>query len=217
MTTPGEAASGERTSDSLAGTPGENSPNDDASREAGAGSADAPIAPTRRSRREERTGSGAIPRRYSDTLRANIAGIVGVIGGTAIFVPVIIRESERTETTPEGLAWLTEYTESILIPYYMVFWVLFVAVYIAWTHLSYARTPRPELVRISAVQSRHRPSLLSRMFGYGGAGSWTVAGALVAAILAVGLARTEMFRSEPVFILLGMATVAASWFAMVYS
>ena len=39
----------------------------------------------------------------------------------------------------------------------------------------------------------------------------------MAAILAVGLARTEMFRSEPVFILLGMATVAASWFAMVYS
>ncbi|MGW9825682.1 putative membrane protein [Brevibacterium pityocampae] len=95
--------------------------------------------------------------------------------------------------------------------------MLFVLCYIAWTHVVYARTPRPELVRIAAVQSRHRPSLMSKMFGYGGAGSWTVAGAIVAAVLTVSLARTEMFRSEPLFILLGMATVAASWFAMVYS
>lgn len=174
-------------------------------------------APTRRGRREERASTRPVPRRYSDTLRANIAGLVGVAGATAIFVPIILRESDRTESTPEGLDWFTEYVESIFIPYYMVFWVLFVLCYIAWTHLAYARTPRPELVRIAAEQSRRRPSLLAQMLGYGGAGSWTVAGAVVAAFLTVGLARTEMFRSEPLFILLGMATVAASWFAMVYS
>lgn len=170
--------------------------------------------PSRRSRRASADGDGKVPRRFSDTLRANVAAVVGAAAATALTISGLFDGSLSAAVGDGGLQ---KYFQLIFIPYYMIFWVAFVLVYVTFTHLVFIRPRREELVRIAAAQSRRRPTLWSRLLGYGGAGSWTVAGALVAALLTLGVAQTAAFRADPLFILLGMATVAASWFVMVYS
>ncbi|QIM19211.1 DUF1345 domain-containing protein [Leucobacter coleopterorum] len=92
---------------------------------------------------------------------------------------------------------------------YLIVWPLFVLVYLASTHLAYAK-------RLPQLETKPR-TLWSQLFGYGGPSSWTMTAALVSIVLTVFIAQTPDYRSDWVYITLGMLTVVCSWALMVYS
>lgn len=146
-------------------------------------------------------------RYVSDLARANwstLASAAVAAGSTALFIITREDPTERDTTT-------------VLIAFYLAAWPAFAAIYLTWTHLAYAsRDPRS----LAAAARRETQSLRNpwvRLFGYGGASTWALTGALVSVALTIVVAQHPAFRDEWVFILLGLLTVASSWALMVYS
>ncbi|MET0673735.1 MAG: DUF1345 domain-containing protein [Microbacterium pygmaeum] len=145
-------------------------------------------------------------RYVSDIARANwssaIAGVVG-LGVSAIYI-----------FTAEGY---DGDVPTVLILFYLVAWPTFVAAYLIWTHVMYAtRGPRT----LDAAARREAEKLRRwwiRVFGYGGGSSWALTGALVAVLLTIVIAQNPAFRSDWLYIVLGLLSVASSWALMVYS
>lgn len=106
---------------------------------------------------------------------------------------------------------------TVLILFYLVAWPTFVAAYLIWTHVMYAtRGPRT----LDAAARREAEKLRRwwiRVFGYGGGSSWALTGALVAVLLTIVIAQNPAFRSDWLYIVLGLLSVASSWALMVYS
>ncbi|KNC20159.1 hypothetical protein AC792_02480 [Arthrobacter sp. RIT-PI-e] len=146
-------------------------------------------------------------RYVSDTARANwsslVAGLVGVGAVTALLLAGVIPVDGDVSST--------------LIPFYLVTWPVFVGVYLSWTHLAYSRQGPRGLSTTAHREARNLKRWWIRAFGYGGASSWTLMGALAAVILTIFIAQNESFRDDWRFVLLGLLTVAASWAMMVYS
>ncbi len=73
---------------------------------------------------------------------------------------------------------------------------------------------------MSSIARREAQNLTrwwTKAFGYGGASNWTLTGALAAVLLTIVIAQNDTFRSDLLFIILGLLSVACSWALMVYS
>lgn len=97
----------------------------------------------------------------------------------------------------------------------LVFWALFGAVYVGFTALAFGRLDHAELLRVAELSAPR--SRMERWFGYGGASSWTISGAVFAAVLSVTIAQNPTFHGSMFYVLLGLAAVATSWAVMVCS
>ncbi len=104
-----------------------------------------------------------------------------------------------------------------LISTYVVFWPLNVLIYLVWTHRSYARLDPAQLRRVGRRDRRHLRSRVGRFFYSGGAANSTISAAIVSVVVMVILAQRPEVRGDPLYIGLGLLTVASSWALMAYS
>ncbi|HQZ48356.1 MAG TPA: DUF1345 domain-containing protein [Microbacteriaceae bacterium] len=146
-------------------------------------------------------------RYVSDTARANLSSLFSLLIGVGITLWVFAANGDLEGAEP--LAWA--------INAYLFTWPVFGAIYLTWTHLAYAhRAPRTLASRArreNDLQARWWSSLI----GYGGASSWTLTAALAAIFVTVVIAQNPAYRSEVVYVVLGLLCVASSWGLMVYS
>lgn len=144
----------------------------------------------------------AATRYVSDNARANWSSLVGV--GASVGAVLL---TEAGEDEPAALAVIT----------YLAFWPVFVVVYLVWTHLTYAgRGPRA-LVASTRRESELERRWWTRMLGYGGAASWTLAAAVVAVVVTILIAQDPAYRDDWLYVGLGLLCVACSWALMAYS
>lgn len=143
----------------------------------------------------------------SDLSRSNwsslISSVIGA-GAAALFLSVRDHPSARDPST-------------VLIAFYLVAWPVFVAVYLTWTHLAYARRGPRALTTAARKETQALSRPWMRVLGHGGASNWALIGALVAVAVTIVVAQNPAFRGEWAFVLLGLLSVASSWSLMVYS
>lgn len=146
-------------------------------------------------------------RYVSDTARANWSSLVsGLVGIGAVTVLVLTGDMSGATDIPR-----------MLITFYLITWPVFVGVYLLWTHLGYSRQGPRSLSATAYREARNLRRWWSRAFGSGGASSLSLTGASVAVLLTIVVAQNESFRSDWLFVALGLLTVASSWALMVYS
>ncbi|MBX3093958.1 MAG: DUF1345 domain-containing protein [Cryobacterium sp.] len=146
-------------------------------------------------------------RHLSDMARANwsslMSGLIGV--GAALLVA----------QADGGFAGLP--TLSFAIDVYVVAWPAFVAIYLSWTHVAYSRHGPRALGSRARRENEIQRRWWSSLIGYGGASSWTLTAALVAIFVTVVIAQNVGYRSDLLYIGLGLLCVAGSWALMAYS
>lgn len=140
----------------------------------------------------------------SDSARANWSSLAAVLVG--IGAAVLLAVTRGNLGSLDALPFVTDV--------YLVMWPVFTAIYLTWTHLGYSRRPLGALTPVARPAKRHWWQLL---FSYGGASSWTLTAALVAIFLTVVIAQNSSYRSNALYIVLGLLSVASSWALMVYS
>lgn len=106
---------------------------------------------------------------------------------------------------------------AVLIVFYLFTWPAFVTMYLVWTHIVYAGQGTRRLNAAARNETVKLRRWWVKVFGYGGASSWTLTGALAAVLLTIVVAQNPTFRGDWVFVVLGLLTVAGSWALMVYS
>ncbi|WP_181064400.1 DUF1345 domain-containing protein [Pseudoclavibacter sp. AY1F1] len=141
-----------------------------------------------------------------DTARANWSALAAVPFAAAFYLFVARRLGVEI-----GDYW------RYLVSIFIVFWPLFAAVYLVWTHLAYRNADTVQLRVASRREAITKRRWWHRWVGYGGATDWTTAGAMIAVALTIAIAQEPAFRDQTIFVVLGLATVAASWALMVYS
>jgi uncharacterized membrane protein len=99
---------------------------------------------------------------------------------------------------------------------YVVAWPVYSVLYVAWGARVYSRLPSEALRRVSESDDRDDRGV-SRLLHLTGTTNTTLTAAAVAVIVTIAIAQQEEFRSEPVYILLALLTVASSWLLMVFS
>ncbi|WP_424465343.1 DUF1345 domain-containing protein [Pseudoclavibacter helvolus] len=142
----------------------------------------------------------------SDNARANLSALIAIPFAVAFYLLVARRLGVEV-----GDVW------RYLVSIFIVFWPLFGAVYLVWTHLAYRNADTTALRVASRREHSTRRRWWHKLVGYGGAMDWTTAGAMVAVALTIAIAQDATFRDQTIFVVLGLATVAASWALMVYS
>lgn len=144
-------------------------------------------------------------RYVSDFFRANVSMVAAIVAGVALLLSL--------QAVGNDLA----NGRGALVVGFLVAWPVFVAVYLAWTHLAYSRQG-PRTMRSAAQrESRSLRNFWLRLFGHGGASTWTMTGAFVAVGVTIYLAQTPEFRGDGVLVALGLLCVACSWALMVYA
>ncbi|PPF85351.1 DUF1345 domain-containing protein [Pseudoclavibacter sp. RFBJ3] len=141
-----------------------------------------------------------------DTARANWSALIAVPFAAAFYLFVARRLGVEIGDTVR-----------YLVSVFIVFWPLFGTVYLVWTHLAYRNADAVQLRVASRRERITKRRWWHRLVGYGGATDWTMAGAMVAVALTVAIAQEPAFRDQTIFVVLGLATVAASWALMVYA
>ncbi|HIW90950.1 MAG TPA: DUF1345 domain-containing protein [Candidatus Corynebacterium avicola] len=104
-----------------------------------------------------------------------------------------------------------------LICFVLVFWPVFVAIYLLWTHRAYSSLD-PDALRTAAESDReHNRGWLGWWSGLRwGAASLTTTAAIFAVVVTIAIALTPGMREDTAVIILTMLMVAASWAMMVY-
>lgn len=144
-------------------------------------------------------------RYVSDFLRANVSMVVAVAAGVAVLFSL----------PDSGREFAGE--QSPLLLGFLVAWPVFVGVYLAWTHVAYARQGPRGMRSAAQRETRSLRSFWRRLFGHGGASTWTMTGAFVAVGVTIYLAQTPEFRGNGVLVALGLLCVSCSWALMVYA
>ncbi|GAA2006615.1 hypothetical protein [Brevibacterium samyangense] len=157
---------------------------------------------------------------HSDARRADVATVLA-LGGASAFLLL----ADADGGAPAGLGdigsgadlrdWVQATAGTTWVPFLLVFSALFGAVYVGFTALAFGRLDHAELLRVAELSAPR--SRMVRWFGYGGASSWTISGAVFAAVLSVTIAQNPTFHGSMFYVLLGLAAVATSWAVMVCS
>lgn len=143
-------------------------------------------------------------RHVSDNTRATVCALVAVPVSLAL-EPVVLAADDATARTDS------------LIAFYLPFWPTFAATYLVWTHVAYRRRGAIGVAEAAEAEHRTRARWWNRVFGSSDGSSLTLAGAVVAVLLTLSIAQVDSYRADPVYVVLGLLTVAASWGVMVYS
>lgn len=147
------------------------------------------------------------PRYLSDTARANWSSLLAALIGIGGALAVALGKGDLASMDVPSLS----------ISVYLFSWPSFAAVYLVWTHVAYAAQTPWELGLRAQRESESRRRWWSALLGYGGASSWTLTAALVAVLVTVIIAQDPAYRSDLLYVALGLLCVAASWALMVYS
>lgn len=142
----------------------------------------------------------------SDSFRAWVSSAIAVLG--ALAVPTILEVAGRVEIGDPG-QWV--------VTVYVVAWPLYTAVYVGWGYRVYSRLDHTTLRRVAAAEDREDRRPLSRILALSGTVNTTVSAAVVAVVVTITIAQQPAFRSETVYVILALLTVAASWVLMVFS
>lgn len=146
-------------------------------------------------------------RYVSDTARANWSSVIAATAGVGCALWMTAVTGDLTDI--DRIAFTTVV--------YLFAWPLFGAVYLLWTHLAYANQgPRTLGSRARREEERQR-RWWSSLIGYGGASSWTLSAALATIFITVVIAQNPDYRSDLLFVALGLLCVACSWAIMAYS
>lgn len=147
------------------------------------------------------------PRKFrSDVFRANWSTLVTI-------VPAIATVMWLSATMPSGER---SGLENVAVTY-IIYWPLFTVVYLVWTHRAYSTRDRELLAAAARHETVRRRSWRAFLTGTAGPTDWTISAALIAVVVTVAIAVAPELRGSPLFIVLGLATVAGSWAVMVYS
>lgn len=143
-------------------------------------------------------------RHVSDNTRATVCGLLAVPVSLAAAPLVLSAGDDGARADP-------------LIAFYLPFWPTFAASYLVWTHRAYTRRGAAGVAEAAEAEHRTRARWWNRVLGSSDGSSLTLAGAVVAVLITLSIAQVATYRSDPVFVVLGLVTVAASWGLMVYS
>lgn len=143
----------------------------------------------------------------SDLFRVNVSGLLALVSAAVgMALALAVNDGPVSE-------W--NLSPSILI--YLVFWLSFTGIYLWWTHRAYSHADPAAVRDLARRDLRARGTWVGRVLGVGGPTDWTTMAAVMAVVITVAIALSPGARDNPVIILLGLATVAASWGVMVYS
>jgi uncharacterized membrane protein len=104
-----------------------------------------------------------------------------------------------------------------LVDVYLFMWPSFGVIYLVWTHVAYSTQGPVSLGSRARRESKYQQRWWSSIIGYGGASSWTLTAAIVAIFVTVVIAQNAAYRSDLLYVALGLLCVACSWALMVYS
>lgn len=146
-------------------------------------------------------------RYVSDTARANWSSLAAVlIGvGSALWIAFSGGDLANIRSLP------------FVIDVYLFMWPSFGAIYLVWTHLAYSNQGPRALGSRARRETEFQRRWWSSIIGYGGASSWTLTGAIAAIFVTVAIAQNAAYRSDLLYVALGLLCVAGSWALMVYS
>jgi uncharacterized membrane protein len=112
-----------------------------------------------------------------------------------------------------------DYTEpdQLLITIYVLSWPLYTALYVGRSFRVYSRLDPISLQQATAEDDRAERRLLPRLLGGSGATASTISAAALAVVVTILIARRPEIRSDPVYIVAALTTVASSWVLLVFS
>jgi uncharacterized membrane protein len=135
-----------------------------------------------------------------------VSGVIAVLCSLAVITTLIL----VADVDP------TDFSR-ISVTAYVVAWPIYTAVYVGWGARVYSRLAPVSLRRVTAADDSDEQKPLSRFLGLTGTTNTTVSAAVVAVIVTILIAQRPEFRSDPLYILLTLLTVASSWVLMVFS
>lgn len=143
----------------------------------------------------------------SDFARLNYCSLIGLVVGSAITVTVWLANGELGNIQ----------TNSFITFFYLVAWPIFVISYLLWTHLAYSSQDRSELIATAKRETSNNRKWWTILSTQSGASSISLTGALVAVAITIVVAQSPEFRTNVIYVGLGLFSVACSWLLMVYS
>jgi uncharacterized membrane protein len=114
---------------------------------------------------------------------------------------------------------VVDYTDPIrsFVTAYVVAWPLYVGLYVGWSYWIYSHLGSVALKATTEADDSDERRPLIRFLNVSGATNTTITAAVVALLVTVVIAQQPEFRSDPIYILLALLTVASSWLLMVFS
>ena len=140
--------------------------------------------------------------RFRDTTSMVLAA-----GATAIVLAILHFATDLAYTEPN----------EFLITTYVLVWPMYTALYVGWSSYVYSRLDPESLRQATAEDERKERNLFARLIGGNGATATTISAAMLAVVVTVLIAQRPDFRSDPVYIVAALATVASSWVLLVFS
>jgi uncharacterized membrane protein len=142
-----------------------------------------------------------VKRHLSDSARANWSSTI------AVAVVGLARSPRILEGLQGGLN--REESLQLLVQMALFSWPLFVATYLIWTYVVYSKRA-PE-------QHESEPKWWMRLVGATGTLDWPLSAAAIAVLLTILIAQNPEYRSDPLYLLLGILAVVCSWMLMITS
>jgi uncharacterized membrane protein len=111
------------------------------------------------------------------------------------------------------------YTESdeFLITTYVLVWPLYTALYVGWSSHVYSHLDPESLRQATAEDERSGRQFFARLLGGSGATATTISAAMLAVFVTVLIAQRPEFRTDVVYVVAALVTVASSWVLLVFS
>jgi uncharacterized membrane protein len=138
--------------------------------------------------------------------RLFVSGLISVVG-TFIVLQILANVADVDFTDP---------VRSVVTSY-VVAWPLYVLVYVAWSYRVYSRLGSAALKQTTEADDADESGPLTRLLNVSGATNTTLSAAVISVLVTVLIAQQPEFRSDPVYVLLALVTVASSWLLMVFS
>lgn len=143
-----------------------------------------------------------------DTARTNICFTIGTLAGTLVVLPDLVRVDWA------GLS--QETVLAVFVPFYLVMWLVYVGLYLAWTHAVYSRRSARGLVALARREKAAQRSRWARWMGGSGASGTTLAAATVAIAITLAIAQSPDYRGEATYLVAGLLAVGSAWALMVF-
>ena len=132
-----------------------------------------------------------------------------VIAGALTFGVVLILRlaTDLTYTEPD----------QILVTIYVLAWPLYTVIYVGWSTHVYSHLDPVSLRQATAEDGRTERRLVPRLLGGSGATASTISAAGLAVIVTVLIAQRPEFRTDGIYVVAALVTVASSWVLLVFS
>ncbi|NLE96574.1 MAG: DUF1345 domain-containing protein [Propionibacterium sp.] len=148
-----------------------------------------------------------------DLVRIYVSTFASLAAVTLGFLPAALG---LRDTVAPGQSYVQVLVDELLVPYYLLLWVVGALLYIVLTHVAFTRLPADVVQGIASGQ-HEKFSWWQKAMGASGAASLSVQAAVMSTLLTLLVSQTDQYRGSIWIITLGLASVAGSWAMMVYS